>query len=244
MAPVWMLGGTIHTEVWWQPVVVALFFFTAQTLMFLAITRGDVSVATPVMGTKVLIVAFLSLIVLPGPVPLRWWIAAFLSTAGVYFLSRGDGKARRNALEALLFAGGAAACFSMNDVLVQKWVPAWGVGRFLPLMFSGVALMSFLFVPLFHAPLREIPRGGRSWVAAGAFLLGVQAVGILFAIGRFGDATAVNIVYSIRGMLSVILVWMVGHWFLNEEQKLGRGVLVQRFIGSTLMVSAVVLVLA
>lgn len=243
MAPVWLLGGTIPLGAWWQPLVVAFFFFSAQTLMFLALTRGDVSVATPIMGTKVLLVALFSMAILPGKVPASWWVAAFLSTAGVFFLSRGDRAIRRSALQTALYAIGAAACFSANDVLVQKWVPAWGLGRFLPFMFSAVALASFLYVPLFSAPLRQIPRGGRSWVAAGAFLLGVQAVGILFAIGLFGEATAVNIVYSTRGMLSVLLVWLVGHWFTNEEQQLGRGVLAQRLIGSVLMVSAVLLVL-
>jgi len=242
MAPVWLLGGKIPPGLWWQPLVVGFFFFTAQTFMFLALTRGDVSVATPIMGTKVLMVAMFSIIVLPGPVPLSWWIAAFLSTAGVYFLSRGDESIRRGALNAALFAVGAAAFFALNDVFVQKWAPAWGIGRFLPIMFTCVALMSFAFVPLFHAPLRQIPNKGRMWVAAGAIILGVQAVGILFAIGRFGDATAVNIVYSVRGMLSVVFVWLAGHWFLNEESKLGRRILVQRFIGSALMVSAVVLV--
>jgi drug/metabolite transporter (DMT)-like permease len=242
MAPMWLLGGEIPPGVWWQPVVVAVFFFTAQISMFLALTKGDVSVATPIMGTKVLMVALFSLILLREPVPLHWWTGAALSTAGVFFLSRGDETARRGALNAALFAMGAAACFAVNDVLVQKWAPAWGNGRFLPIMFACMALMSFAFVPLFHAPLREIPRQGRIWVGAGAVLFGVQAVGILAAIGLFGDATAVNIVYSLRGMLSVVLVWVVGHWFLNEEQKLGRSVLVKRLIGSALMVSAVVLV--
>jgi drug/metabolite transporter (DMT)-like permease len=242
MAPVWLLGGEIPPGLWWQPVVVGFFFFTAQTFMFLALTRGDVSVATPIMGTKVLMVALFSLVLLQGPVPLQWWIGALLSTAGIFFLSRGVETIRRGALQAALFAIGAATAFAVNDVLVQKWAPTWGIGRFLPIMFACVALMSFAFVPLFHAPLREIPRKGRVWVAAGAIILGVQAVGILFAIGRFGDATAVNIVYSLRGMLSVVIVWVVGHWFLNEEQKLGRGVLTKRLIGSALMVSAVVLV--
>jgi drug/metabolite transporter (DMT)-like permease len=242
MAPVWLLGGKIPPGLWWQPLVVGFFFFTAQTFMFLALTKGDVTVATPIMGTKVLMVATFSIIVLPGPVPLSWWIAAILSTAGVYFLSRGDAAIRRGALSAALFAVGAATFFALNDVFVQKWAPAWGIGRFLPIMFAGVALMSFAFVPLFHAPLRQIPRQGRMWVAAGAIVLGIQAVGILFAIGRFGDATAVNIVYSVRGMLSVVFVWLAGHWFLNEESKLGRRILVQRFIGSALMVSAVALV--
>ena len=52
----------------------------------------------------------------------------------------------------------AAACFALTDVLVQKWAPAWGVGRFLPLMFGAVAVFSIGLVPFFSAPLRSVPR--------------------------------------------------------------------------------------
>gem|GEM_PF-4668141 len=41
---------------YWQPAVTALLFFVAQVLVFLAITRGDVSVAAPVLGAKVIFV--------------------------------------------------------------------------------------------------------------------------------------------------------------------------------------------
>ena len=240
--PVWMLGGPIPADGWWQPIVVGFAFLTAQTLMFIALTRGDVSVATPIMGTKVLIVASLSLVLLPGPVPGIWWIAAALSTAGVFLLSRGDAAVRRDALKTVLFAAGGAAMFSVSDVLTQKFAPAWGLGRFLPFVLLTVAVMSFLYVPLFNAPLRQIPRGGRLWVGAGALLFAVQGIGIFYVIGRFGDATAVNIVYSLRGMLSVVFVWLFGEWFRNDESKHARSILIQRFAGSALMVSAVVLV--
>jgi len=242
IAPMWFLGGSVPDGAWWQPPVVAVVFFMAQTFTFLALTKGDVSVAVPILGTKVLLVALFSSVVLAGKVPVTWWIAAGLSTAGIFFLSRGDVSVRRNAFATAAFAAGAATFFSMNDVLVQKWVPAWGVGRFLPVMFACLALLSFLYMPMFQASLRQIPKGGRGWVAAGAWLLGIQATGILFSIGRFGDATAVNIVYSSRGMWSVILVWLIGHWFLNAEQDLGRSVLAQRLIGSAFMVLAIVLV--
>src|SRR5688572_25946688 len=38
---------------WWQPVMIGLLFMGGQALTMIALSRGDVSVATPVMGTKV-----------------------------------------------------------------------------------------------------------------------------------------------------------------------------------------------
>ena len=43
-------------------------------------------------------------------------------------------------------------------------------------------------------------------------------------------------------LLSVLLVWMIGHWFMNQEQHLGAKVLRWRLLGAALMLSAIVLV--
>ena len=69
--PVWFLqGGEIHPWAdYWQPAVTALCFFGGQALTFLALNRGDVSVTTPVMGTKVILVALFSSLLRVGEVP-------------------------------------------------------------------------------------------------------------------------------------------------------------------------------
>ena len=40
----------------------------------------------------------------------------------------------------------------------------------------------------------------------------------------------------------MIAVWLVGHWFANEEQKLGPRVLRSRLAGAVLMLAAISLV--
>ena len=49
--------------------------------------------------------------------------------------------------------------------------------------------------------------------------------------------------YSSRGLWSVLAVWGVGHWFSNREQHLGSRVLVWRLLGAILMMAAIMLVL-
>ncbi len=245
-APLWLLGPGAGTGSWWQPLVTGSLFFVGQVATFIAIERGDVSVATPVLGTKIVLVALISALLLPDPVPLKWWIAAALSTTAIALLNRrprshaaGDASLAPTIIAALSAATAFAAC----DVLVQKWAPLWGAGRFLPLMFLCLAGLSFTLVPAFSAPLRQVVRPARPWLIGGALLLSIQAVGMGGTIAIFGDATAVNVVYSARGLWAVLAVWWIGHWFHNEEQKLGAAVLRTRLWGAALMLLAIGLVL-
>lgn len=247
ISPFWLMGGN-GGGVFWQPLVTGSLFFIGQVATFIAIDRGDVSVATPVLGAKILLVALISAILLPEPTPLKWWFAAALSTAAIVLLNRRPSGTpastpSRNVGTTIIAALVAALAYAICDVLVQKWTPAWGVGRFLPLMFGTVALLSFGLIPVFSAPLRQIERPAWPWLIGGAVLLALQASSVGFAIGAFGDATAVNVVYSSRGLWSVLAVWWIGHWFQNDEQHLGPAVLRLRLWGAGLMLAAIALVL-
>jgi drug/metabolite transporter (DMT)-like permease len=57
----WLLGGKpVDTSLLWQPGAIALCLFGGQLMGFLAFEKGDVSVAVPVFGLKVILVAFLT----------------------------------------------------------------------------------------------------------------------------------------------------------------------------------------
>lgn len=226
----------------WQPLIGGALFLLGQVFTFLALSRGDVSVATPVLGLKIVFVALCSSLMLPDPVPLKWWSAAALSTVAILLLSRGATRPKHAVGRTVTSAALAAACFALTDVMVQKWARAWGVGVFLPLMFGAVAVLSFTLIPFFSAPLWKIPRAAWRWLIAGSVLLAAQAASMAYALGVFGDATAVNIVYAARGLWSVVAVWLIGHWFSNEEQTLPPAVLRCRLVGAVLMLAAISLV--
>ena len=240
----WLLGGPpLERELLWQPGAIAMCLFVGQIAQFLALERGDVSVAVPVFGLKFILVAFLTPILVGEAVGLRLWIAAVLSVLGVIFLNRKDAGAAPRALGITLVAGiVGAASFAVFDMLVQKWGPAWGVGRLLPCIFWINAILSFGLIFRFSAPLSATPRPAWSWLAGGAALLGVQSIIFVSTLAVYGKATSANIVYASRGLLSVGLVWMIGHWFTNSEQHLGAKVMRWRLVGALLMMSAIVLV--
>lgn len=248
LGPFWGLGSPAGGGIWWQPVVTSLLFMFGQVATLRAIEKGDVSIATPVLGTKIILVALVSALLLPDPVPLKWWIAAALSVSAIVLLNRQPSSSMTADRAAsigptIMAALGAAVAFAFFDVLVQKWAPLWGVGRFLSLNFILLATWSLALLPAFSAPLREIARPALPWLIGGSTLLGLQAAGLTISLGTYGDATAINVVYSTRGLWSVLAVWWIGHWFKSEEQHLSSKVLRLRFYGAGLMLLAVGLVL-
>lgn len=240
----WLLGGPpVEKELLWQPGVIALCLFVGQLTQFLALEKGDVSVAVPVFGLKVVLVALLTPLLIGVAVGAKLWAAALLSVVGITLLNRQDASQPSRNLRVTFIAGGTGAvCFAVFDLLVQKWGPTWGVGRLLPCIFWINALLSFGLVFRFSAPLSAVPRRAWPWLLGGSVLLGIQSVTFVSTLAVFGRATTANVVYASRGLLSVVLVWMIGHWFKNAEQHLGPAVMRRRLAGALMMMSAIVLV--
>ncbi len=240
----WLHGGpAVDVSLLWQPALIALCLFAGQIAQFLALERGDVTVAVPVFGLKVVLVAFFTPFLTADSVDARLWIAAVLSVMGLTFLNRKDASKPPQALGVTFAAGGVCAvCFAVFDVLVQKWGPAWGAAHLLPCIYWMNALLSFTLITRFKAPLRAVRREAWPWLTGGAVLLGMQSVTFVSTLAIYGRATSANVVYASRGLLSVVVVWMIGHWFSSTEQHLGARVLRWRLLGAMLMMSAIVLV--
>lgn len=262
-APLWLLGG--RDFAWaglWQPAVGGALFLAGQVFTFMAMA-GDVSLATPVLGLKILFVAAASSLLVAEPVRPAWWIAAALGTAAIALLQSGPrvaapspalaaaaspasppSPARQHPTRTVACAALAALCFAISDVLVQRFAPAWGAGRYLPAMFGFLLLFSFALIPFFSAPLRRIPRVAWRWLAPGSILLAIQACGMAYTLGAHGRATAANILYSTRGLWSVLAIGLLGAWLgTADEQKLPRAVFHRRLLGAGLMLAAIALVI-
>ncbi len=229
---------------WWQPLVVAGLWILGQTLTFHSLQRGDVSVATPVLGLKILLVAVFTTLLLSQSLSLQLWLAAGLSTLGIATLNHtGAHQPGKKATVTILSAGCAAVAYALFDVLVQKFAPEWGIGRFLPITLGLVAILSLPMVRLFPVPLRELPRPALIWLLAGSALFAFQSVMLLFCIAHFGQATAFNVVYSSRGVWSVLAVAVLGRYFGAMEGQMAGSILKWRLAGATLMFTAIALVL-
>jgi drug/metabolite transporter (DMT)-like permease len=242
----WLLHGgepftTTHVL---HAVMAGTAFFIGQVFTFIAISRGDISIATPVLGTKVVFVALL--VFVTGGEELGWklWVATFLTTVALALLG-GEWRANRERLLVSVgFAFLASIAFAATDVMQQLWVPAVGFGHFGPVMFATVGLLSFTLIPFFSAPLRQMPRPMVIWAFGGGLLLTIQAMGIAYCIAVYHEVTVTNVLYNTRGLWSVALVWVIGHWFANAEKHVGRAIMTRRLIGALILLGAVYLSLA
>lgn len=241
--PLLFLGGQIpHWSLLWQPLVVAALYFIGQVTTVLAMTRGDVSVAAPVLGLKLLLVAIFSTLLVAKPLPGDIWLACALATAGIVLLNASGGKAHHHHIWFSIVAAGAAAlAFSLFDICVQQWVAPWGVGVFLPIAFSISGLLTLGLLPLLEDRMSTVPRAAWPWLAAGGGLIGVQSLLITLTVAIWGQAAAVNVAYSTRGLWGVVLVWVLGTTLgLHDQAPSGR-VLLFRLGGALLLLASVVL---
>ncbi len=110
-------GGTIHPDLLWQPALVAVFYLLGQFLNFLALQHGDVSVATPVMGLKIILVAVFTKLLLTSGVSPTLWVAAALSSAAIALLNRTEGAAHHHVGRTILYAGSSGTMVGTFDVL-------------------------------------------------------------------------------------------------------------------------------
>lgn len=216
-------------------------FFVGQIFTFLALSRGDVSVATPVLGSKIVFVALLAWLFGTETLNAMTWLAVLLTGLATVLLGSGNSGAQRDAIfRSLLYGFSAAAVFALNDITQRWWLGAWGLAPYMTTMFGTMALLSCGLLPLFRRDGHTVSAANWKWLGAGATLLGVQACAVAWGIVTMG-ATATNVLYNSRGVWSVVLVWTIGHWFGNTESARGRSVMLRRLGGSLLLLSAIFL---
>jgi drug/metabolite transporter (DMT)-like permease len=232
----------------WVVFLLAALFTSGQVFTIMAVSTGEVSSVTPVLGIKVVFVGLLAVSLLGAPLGAFTWVAAVLSIIGIACLQANDRPehAKRQGL-AVLLALLAAASFAGFDAMTQYWSPIVGFGRLVP---PGMILMALCSVGcLFLLPRRPAPAegklSGKAWayLGLGCLFFTLQALVLIRSIGAFGHAAEANVVYSMRGLWTILLVWGIGRWFGNTElHARSRRILWTRTAGAALLCVSTVLV--
>ena len=231
-------------SLWWAPVAGGTATFGGVLFSFIALKYGDVSVATPLLGAKVVFVALLATLVLGEWVPLSWWIGAVMTAVAIFLLGgTPPGALRRNMALTIAASMGSAFCFALLDTLAAGWASKFGLFAFILVEQVTVALASLLVLPFFTAPLPVITPRALKWLALGTVLLAIQFVLMFWTLATFGKPTGVNILYGSRGLWSLVLIVAIGPWLGNFERSAGRAVLTRRALGSCLLLVAIAVVL-
>lgn len=225
----------------WKPLVMGLTFFVGTWLTFVGIKRGDVSMVTPIMGTKVVFVA-LGVVLLTREMPsVALWIAAILTAVGILVMGAADMKKGQYLVFTILITLLSAAVFGLCDVLVSWWSPSFGAPTFLAIGSLVVGLLSGVMWLLQGRPDLKLRKIAGKWAWWGAFCVGLQAIGMGISLSFFDDATGINVVYASRGLWVIVLVVVFGAALGNSEHRDTGRAFLWRVAGTVLLTIAVVI---
>lgn len=238
-------GSVVGLDMWLPAAVIGAMFVLGQLLTYLAFQVGDVSVATPVFGIKVIIVATLQSLFAGEFISGRIWLAGIMATSGVVLIQWVDSAAtkldRRKTVLSIVVAGLAALTLSLFDVSLQAWAKEINTYDFMPVMFGFVGLFSLVLLPKVDSVRQLQTTGSFRWMLFATILMAMQAFSMCFSLAEFGDAARINIVYALRGLWGVLLAWALAKRLQTEEAHLPRIVMIRRLAGAGLLTGAVLI---
>jgi uncharacterized membrane protein len=242
-----LLGGTVFlgqgmawSEIW-KPLLVAAMIYAGALATFAAIRAGDVSLITPLLGAKVVLVALATPLLTGSRLGWQVWVACVLTAVGIFLTGKKDIEKHRGAVKAMLLCFLSCLFFGVSDVMIQAWAKALGGYTFLGALPIMVGLYSALHVVIWQRNGLAVPKAARASVAWGTVLLAVQGIMMGTALGFFDDAARVNVVYGSRGLWSLVMVWYLGRFFGNTESTTSRDAFLWRLAGCIIVLAAIAL---
>lgn len=221
-----------------EPVLTGLLFFIGQIFTFAAIRMGDVSLQTPIMGTKVVFVVCIAMLLGTEQVTAQLLLAALLAMLAIVLLGFSGGGAKRVGLTMSL-ALASSLFFAGSDTMVGAFGAAFGLPSFLFIAMLVNSLLSFMLIPFFNGSLRAISRTAWPWVLLASLMMGLQALLLNYTLARYQNVAAINVIYSSRGLWSVFLTLPVALLLHLPRERLTAGMLWQRSSGALLLCIAI-----
>ena len=244
---IFFFPGQPNASGFWGAILAGTALFLGRICAIRALSHGDLSHATPLLGTKTVFVAVLTSLFLDDPITPGLMAGAVLTSLAVTLFSitptpmSKSWWPRKFDRPTTFWALLAAFFFALTDIVVQKFARLLGVGWFQPLMFFTLALLTpLLFVSRLRHPSSLqalLPASSRPSTIGGSAVIGFQTSLVILVIGIFGHATATNVVYAARGLWAVLLEGATGGGATAND----RRILILRLTGAALLLAAVAL---
>ena len=219
-------------------------FLLAQALLFRALRAGDASMVSPLMGIKSILVAFF--IVILGfshqPLSTDTWIAAGLTAVAVGLIGWPAKNSGRASAKGILLALASAAAFSLLDSMVPHFSHQTDPVRMLFCIFGSLGFLTLILLPWKEEPIFSRGNPGDNWAWRSGLLIAVQAVLMSTAIACYRVPTEVNVVYSSRGLWTLLFVAWLGKRLGLTEGSLTPWVKARRLAGCILLGICILLI--
>ena len=236
---------SINPHLLWQPLLTGIFFAIGNWATFQCSHKGEVSLMTPIMGIKILLVILFLHTIVGGETPKSLIFAGLLCCAAVFIMgySKSDTTPRGKRLWTYALAAIACISYAMCDVLFQKFT-----GNFDGMIILSLnnIVLAILSVPYIKTICRDFRNANNKTLALGTFsaiLMTVEAVLMVIAIIGEVGAGLCNILYNTRGIMSVLLILAAGR--INPSlRELNKASTLRRLTGSAMIMLAVYTALA
>jgi drug/metabolite transporter (DMT)-like permease len=219
-------------------------FLLAQALLFRALRAGDASMVSPLMGVKSILVAFL--LVLLGlshePLASSTWVAAGLTAIAVGLIGWPARNSGRTSAKGIILAIASAASFSLLDSMVPHFSHQTDPVQMLFCIFGSLGLLTLVLLPWREEAIFRRSDPGDTWAWRSGILIALQAVLMSTAIACYRVPTEVNIVYSSRGLWTILFVAWLGNRLCLSEGSLTPWVKGRRLAGSILLGICILLI--
>lgn len=220
-----------------------VFYIFGQISFFMALKKTDASRVSPLLGLKILFLAFFFSIFIGQKFSSPQWIAVFMSMCAAIMLNWSGGRIPWRGIMWILLACISYSLSDMNIKITIDRVAAGDTGLVIRSLFS--ACLSYIICgAIGTATLMFIPRPTLKMCTAALPFSVAWFGGMLFLFTSFGSIGPVfgNIVQSSRGLISIILgalIAMAG--FPEIEKRVSRGVFMRRVFAGALMLAAIAL---
>ena len=227
----------------WQPMIASAFCAIGNVATFSCAERGEVSLMTPLMGIKTLMVIMFARVFLDVDLPHTITIAGVICCCAVFIMGFSNKSLRTEKLAITVFLA-IVACFSyaLCDVFIQKYAPNFSRNAMLSL--TSVA-MPLSIIPLLPKFFREVFSCDKKTLLLGSssavLMIGEMYLMFISISGELG-ASLCNILYNTRGLMSVVLIYFLGKYFIKLKE-LSSASAIQRSVGAIMILIAVVIAL-
>ncbi|MFT6864834.1 MAG: putative membrane protein [Akkermansiaceae bacterium] len=205
-------GGWRLTGRDWWAVGNGVLFFLGQSFSIQSVKSGDLAVHSSALGMKVVIVGFCSMLV--GLEPSSWNLitGVFLATFAVFLVSGGSAEGWRTHRVTVGFTLLACLFFGFNDFLTGWQSREIGIARWLMLMMGTSSVISVGLLLRRTDQVKALITSPRIsvFILGAGLLLGLQALIVNLAFSRYGQPTLSNVVYSSRGLMAVLFLFLIG----------------------------------
>ncbi len=230
-------------NLWHQPLIAAVCFSGGSLFFIWSLKVGDLSVVAPVSGVKPVMNALLIAGLLRSPIPLATWGACALSALALLVLRTPNTTTHHSFLRTAVITLMSSLFFALCDTCFQQWASGWGVFRFGAITFSISALASFSLIPFFSTPWKKISRSAKQHILIGAAICALPGLCMTYALGNYGHAAELNVVYNTRAIISILAVRFLGRFVGSTEHTAGGTILLRRLAGAIILMGAIILII-